>query len=129
MHGDLKKTWALINELRGHSKQNIKASFIINGNLVVDRREISNEFNNFFASVAKKLNAKTCSSTLNGGAKDTDFQIYLRNRVQKSIFITPTSPSELEEIVRTFENDKSSDISIFILKSALDLSLQIYQDS
>ena len=27
VHGDLKKTWALINELRGNVKKNIKASF------------------------------------------------------------------------------------------------------
>ena len=45
--GDLKKTWALINELRGKLKQNIKASFVINGQIVEDRRTISNEFSNF----------------------------------------------------------------------------------
>ena len=58
VQGDLKKTWSLINELRGKTKQNIKASFVINGELVEDRRQIFNEFNTFFASVAKKLNAK-----------------------------------------------------------------------
>ena len=57
VQGDLIKTWSLINELRGKTKQNIKASFVINGELVEDRRQISNEFNQFFASVAKKLNA------------------------------------------------------------------------
>ena len=34
VQGDLKKTWSLINELRGKKKQNIKASFIINGELL-----------------------------------------------------------------------------------------------
>ena len=34
--GDLKKTWALINELRGKVKQNIKASFVIIGQIVED---------------------------------------------------------------------------------------------
>ena len=51
--GDLKKTWGLINELRGKVKRNIKASFIIDRKLVEDRRQISNGFNKFFASVAK----------------------------------------------------------------------------
>ena len=115
VQGDLKKTWGLINELRGKVKQNIKASFVINGELVEDRRKISNEFNNFFASVAKKLNVKICSSTLNGGSND-DFSLYLKNRVHKSIFFSPTSPDELLEIVNSLENDKASDISIFILK-------------
>ena len=47
VQGDLKKTWNLINELRGKVKQNIKASFVINGQIVEDRRQISNEFINF----------------------------------------------------------------------------------
>ena len=110
-----------INELRGNVKKNIKASFVINGKLAVDRRDISNEFNKFFASVAKKLNTKICSSTLNGNQQNTDDQYYLRNRVQKSIFLSPTSPNELEEIVSGLENDKSSEISIVILKKCFKL--------
>ena len=120
VQGDLKKTWGLINELRGKVKQNIKASFIINGELVEDRRKISNEFNSFFASVAKKLNeklnVKTCSSTLNAGNSNDNFRSYMNKRVQTSIFLRPTSPSELIEIVKNLENDKASDISITILK-------------
>ena len=84
--GNLKKTWELINDLRGKSKQNIKASFIINGKLVEDRRQISDEFNNYFASVAKTLNTKTRSSTLNGSTHDSNFQSYLKNKVQKIYF-------------------------------------------
>ena len=121
VQGDLKKTWNLINELRGKSKQNIKASFVINGELVEDRRKISNEFNNFFASVAKKLNVKTCSSTLiNNSSHNKDFRSYLSERVQKSIFLSPTSPDELIEIVKGLENDKASDISIFVLKKCFN---------
>ena len=121
VHGDLKKTWALINDLRGNVKKNIKASFVIDGKLVVDRREISNEFNKFFVSVAKNLNAKTCSSTLNGNQQHNEYLNFLGNRVQKSIFLSPTSPKELEEIVSNLENDKSSDISITILKKCFKL--------
>ena len=54
VQGNLKKTWSLINELRGKTKRNIKASFKINGELVEDEKEIANGFNQFFASVAKK---------------------------------------------------------------------------
>ena len=60
----MKKTWALINELRGKSKTNIKASFIINGELVKDKRQISNGFNLFFSSIARNMNAKLNSSRL-----------------------------------------------------------------
>ena len=112
----MKKTWGLINELRGKVKKNIKASFVINGQLVEDRRKMSNEFNSFFASVARKLNVKICSSTLNVETPNNDFKSYLNDRVHQSIFLSPTSPSELVEIVKSLENDKASDISIIILK-------------
>ena len=47
VQGNIKKTWELINELRGKSKYNIEASFVINGKIVEDRREIAHEFNIF----------------------------------------------------------------------------------
>ena len=68
----MKKTWGLINELRGKVNENIPASFVINGQLVEDGRKISNEFNSFFASVARKLNVKICSSTLNVETPNND---------------------------------------------------------
>ena len=45
-----------------NKKNKIKALFVIDGNMVKDKREISNGFNLFFSSVAKKLNAKLNSS-------------------------------------------------------------------
>ena len=51
--GNIKKTWELINELRGKSKSSIKASFMINGKIVEDRREIAQEFNIFFPQLLK----------------------------------------------------------------------------
>ena len=53
-----KKTWKLINDLRGKSKNNIKAYFIINGEMVQDRRVITKEFNVFFPSIGRNLNTK-----------------------------------------------------------------------
>ena len=94
---------------------------MVNGQLIEDRRKISDEFNKFFASVAKKLNAKTHSSTLNSKSQDVDFQSYLRNRVAKSIFLSPTSSSEVEDIVKNLENGKASDIATIILKKCIHI--------
>ena len=119
VQGNLKKTWALINELRGKSKTKIKASFIIDGKLIKDKRQISNGFNEFFSSVARKLNAKLNSSTLarsNSTICDDDFTMYLRNRVSSSIFLSPCTSSEIEYKIKEFENDKASDISVTLLK-------------
>ena len=79
VQGDIKKTWKLMNDLRGKSKNNIKASFIINGEMVQDRRVIAKEFNVFFSSIARNLNTKIYSSTLPNGQKEPGdrFSIFL----------------------------------------------------
>ena len=118
VQGNLKKPWALINELRGKSKTKIKAAFVIHGELVKDKRQISNGFNVFFSSVARKLNAKLNSSRLAGSHIncDTDFTMYMKNRVSSSIFLSPCTSSEIESTIQEFENDKASDISVKLLK-------------
>ena len=113
--GNMKQTWNLINELRGKTKTNVKASFFIDGNLVEDRREISNKFNIFFSSIAHNMNAKLYSSTLNNNDKN-DHVKYGNKRVSSSIFLANCDEDEIREIVQGLENDKASDISITILK-------------
>ena len=67
--------------------------------------------------MAKKLNTKTNSSTLNADNQSNVFRSNFKNkRVQNSIFLSRTSPDEIEDIVQSFENNKASDVSIFILK-------------
>ena len=114
----MKKTWALINELRGKSKQSIKSCFKIDGALVEDQREIANEFNTFFSSIARNMNAKLCSSRPvyhidSGNKKFTD---YLGNRISSSMFLFDCSSNEIHTIIKEFENDKASDVSISVLK-------------
>ena len=116
VEGNIKKTWELINELRGKNKSKIKAQFIIDGQLVVDRREISNEFNHFFSTVAQKMNVKLYSSTLNNNNL-LDFKSFLKCRINNSIFLSECSEAEVLEIIKSLENSKSSDIAISILKS------------
>ena len=122
--GNMKKTWGLINELRGKAKTAIKASFVINGELIKDKRQISDGFNMFFSSVAKKLNAKLCSSrplslTENANAININYKTYFNKRVSGSIFLTPCDKEEIEETIKSFQNDKASDISIFVLKKCI----------
>ena len=115
--GNIKKTWELINELRGKDKKGIKASFVIDGKLVESRREIANEFNVFFSSVAKKLNTKVYSSTLNKKYSE-NFGSYLNSRVSNSILFRCCSEAEINEIIMEFESGKASDININILKKS-----------
>ena len=50
--GDLKKTLSAINELRGKRNPAIDSKFVINNQLITDRRVIANEFNKYFVSLA-----------------------------------------------------------------------------
>ena len=112
--GNMKKTWALINELRGKTKNSIKSCFKIHGNLIEDKREIANGFNNFFSSIARNMNVKLHSSCmLHKSPKFTD---YLDKRVCSSIFLYQCNRSEVCEIIKEFQSDKASDISVRVLK-------------
>ena len=120
--GNMKKTWALINELRGKSKCNIKSCFKIDGELVVNKREIANGFNNFFSSIARNMNTKLCSSQpvsqlIN---PNRSFADYLGNRVCSSMFLQQCSSEEISNIINEFENEKASDISARVLKRVKD---------
>ena len=118
--GNIKQTWALINELRGKAKAGIKASFKIDGELVKDKRVISNGFNMFFSSIAGKLNAKLCSSRPVASGEDSQnspkFQKFFNKKVVNSIFLSPCNSDEIEQTIKSFQGDKASDISISILK-------------
>ena len=116
VQGNTKKTWELINELRGKCKPNIKASFAINGKIVEDRREIAQEFNMFFSSVAHKLNSKVYQSTL----PKHEFVRYLRPEKMScnSMYMYPCTATEVAEVIAALENGKASDIPVSLLKKS-----------
>ena len=116
--GNMKQTWALINELRGKTKSGIKDSFKIDGELVKDKRVISNGFNMFFSSIATTLNAKLCSSRPvgNGGHSQNCYKKYFNKRITNSIYMTPCDSKEIEDTIKSFQGDKASDLSISVLK-------------
>ena len=49
--GDIKKTWEIINKLRGKSKKSVKPCFLVNGELVLQLKIIAKKFNEYFASL------------------------------------------------------------------------------
>lgn len=115
--GDMKKTWRIINELRGKRKTVTKSSFIINGKLIQDRRQIAKEFNTFFTSIAEDMNKQT--NTADGvPILDTpNFHIYMDPRINNSIYLKECTVAEIESIIKQFENGKASDIAVCVIKS------------
>ena len=121
--GNMKKTWALINELRGKAKKPINSCFKIDSQLVEDKREIADGFNNFFVSIARNMNAKLQSSRPIEGSNCTTkkFTDYLNRRICNSMFLFECSSSEISQIIKEFENGKASDLPIVVLKKCANL--------
>ena len=118
-YGNSKKTWKLINEIRGKDTTKIKPSFLVDGKIVRDRRIIANEFNKYFVSLATNLN-NSVENSFSDGIRITNvphFSTYMKNHITDSIFLTECNIDEVIEKINELNNNKASDISIKILKS------------
>ena len=112
---DRKKTWQIINELRGKTKASIKPSFIIDNEKITSRRVISNKFNEYFNSIASKLN-DTLTDSLITDSKFSSFEDFLAPSVSNSIYLEDCTPSEIMELISELDNNKASDIPIRVIK-------------
>ena len=115
--GDMKKTWELINSIRGKRKRQIKPQFLINDEKITNRRVIANEFNKYFVSLASNLNEaynELGELTLNSLPSFIDF---LPSANPSSIYLSDCSVDEIKDIISEFQNGKSSDIPIHVVKS------------
>ena len=54
--GNLKQTWAIINELRGKIRTPISSFFTFGDTTVTDKKQIANKLNTYFSSIAEDLN-------------------------------------------------------------------------
>ncbi|KAL5258711.1 hypothetical protein ACHWQZ_G009241 [Mnemiopsis leidyi] len=110
---DRKKTWQIINELRGKSKKVIKPAIVIDNQKITNRRIIANEFNKYFNSIASKLNESIVDLS---DSKFSSFEEFLMPSNKKSIFLDDCSCEELFDIIKELDNNKSSDIPIRVIK-------------
>ena len=114
---DSKKTWRIINELRGKCNRDIKPPFVINNEKVYERRVIANEFNKYFNSIASNMNADITGKNVHDlGFKS--FEDYLMPAIENTIFLHDCDPEELLEIIRKLDNSKASDIPIRVIKKS-----------
>ena len=115
--GDSKKTWQIINEIRGKRRREIKPNFVIDNERVTSRRVIANEFNKYFASIASNLN-ETYSSDLLRISSLPSFTDYLPTSISSSIYLRDCDCQEIKEIISELKNGKSSDIPIHVIKKS-----------
>ena len=115
--GDSKKTWEIINNIRGKKKREIKPSFVIDNERVTNRRVIANEFNKYFVSLASNLNEVYTGDYLRISALPL-FTDYLPQSLTSSIYLSECNTTEITEIINELKKGKSSDIPIHVIKSS-----------
>ena len=115
--GNLKKVWGVINELRGKRNASLSPKFVINNQLICNRRIIANEFNKYFVSLAAKLNDPDDYTIINIEPIQP-FTAFLGQSRSSSIFLQDCTPMEIEKIILELENSKASDIPVKIIKKS-----------
>lgn len=117
--GDKKKTWKIINELRGKQKQNINTSFYIGNERIISRRVIADKFNTYFATLASNLNDTAYHDIPITGFPS--FESFMSKSCETSIFLEDCDEFEVLSIINELQNGKSSDIPITVVKSACNI--------
>ncbi len=112
-----KKTWQIINELRGKHKKTLKPPFVINNEKIFERRVIANEFNKYFNSIASNLNEGLSDKTIDEFAFNS-FEEYLLPALESTIFLHDCDTEELLNIISKLDNNKASDIPIRVIKKS-----------
>lgn len=112
--GNLKKTWEFINLLRGKNKKSVKPQFIVDGSRIVERRIIANKFNEYFNSIASKMN-QSLTGELNIEAIPS-FLEFMPKRNLKSMFMADCTTEEISKIIASLQNGKASDFPIKMIK-------------
>ena len=76
-------------------------SLLIDGEIISSAKEISNYFNNYFTSIAEKINKNIVRS------KKTHLS-YLGPENNNTIFLSPTLPEDIEGRIKSMKTNKAS---------------------
>ena len=109
-----KKIWEVINGIRGKRKKTMKPQFMVDGVRIVERRQIANKFNEYFVSIASKMN----ENTLNNLHLEPlpSFLDFMPPSTPNSIYFYDCDENEISEIIATLKNGKASDFPIRVIK-------------
>jgi len=116
--GDSKKTWELINRIRGKRRREIKPLFTIDNVKITNRRIIANEFNKYFVSLASDLNTAYNDLGQININSIPSFYDYLPLSNTSSIYMHDCTTDEVSKIISELKNGKASDIPIHVIKQS-----------
>ena len=79
---------------------NSPSSLLIKGNTITDSQDISEYFSNFFTSIGQDLQKNVAPTKKN-------FSDYLKTPTTDIFYISPTTPKEISDLIKTLKNSKS----------------------
>ena len=109
--------WQMINNLLNRN-QKVKSAIKLHndgGDIVSSNDEVSEKFNKYFSNIATNIKAKISVSQPFDPGGQTKF---LNNPVPNSIFLTPSTDTEIYDIIKAFKNKATLDTRIGALKAA-----------
>ena len=115
---DIKETWKGINKIITKNKKNHSTPNSMNkgGILINDKKEIANEFNEFFSSIGKKIDEKIPKSK-------KSFQDYLIEPNTQQFVLSPVNSNEVTCIINTMKLSKGCGPTSIPTKLLKDLHL------
>ena len=117
---NIKKTWSVLNSIIKNKKgdSNVNEKFIgSNGEIMVNKGEIANSFNNFFVEVGPKL-----AATIKQENNDVNILDFMGDAKINSMFLEGVVEQEIIDIVNNCNNKTSCDyfgISMALLKKII----------
>ena len=82
-------------------KTKIPEALELNGKTITNPAKIANSFNNFFGSIAQKVENNIITT-------HKSFTDYLKTPNEKSLFLTPTTANEIKNIINELNSKKTS---------------------
>ena len=115
-----KKQWQMINTLLKRNKKKVEITKLIddNGNCINNAKQISEKFNSYFANIAENLKSNHSKNEITSPSENFDFEKYMGPAVTRSMFLEPTSSTEVHAIINGLKNKTTLDTKISALKIA-----------
>ena len=98
----MRKTWGGIKSIININKTSKKSinCLKINGNEETNPSTLSDSLNNFFVTIARKIEAKLVHT-------DKHYSDYLTTPIDNNFILAPASPKEIEDVIRTLNLGKA----------------------
>lgn len=103
---NVKQMWNVLNDVIRKTKCNksiYPKEFVVNGQVINQKREIANGFNDFFVNIGSNL-AKNIVSPFNKSIYDT-----MSNRNSQNMYMYNVEEKEVLDLVKSFKNKFSND--------------------